>query len=77
MPDATYWNSKKKQHVPYPPIIIAITRAMLDASNDCLDGHVRKTTWEEIQDARYGYFAMAIAAYKVMNPGFELEGVLW
>lgn len=77
MPAGTYWNSRKEAFVAYPSIIEQIMRAMLDAQNGVLDGHVRKTTLETAQDGRSGFYAMAIAAYKVINPSFELEGALW
>jgi hypothetical protein len=47
---------------------------MLDAQNSVLDGHVRKITWDEVQDPRCGWYKMAIAAHKVSCPEFELDG---
>lgn len=77
MKDACYWNAKRKAFVPYPQIIYDIVKAMVVAINSCLDGHVRPITWEEVQDGRLGYYAMAVAAYKVCNPKFKLEGELY
>ncbi len=71
---ATYWNSNTRKFEAYPPIIYTIVRAMLDAQNSVLDGHVRKTTWKEVQDPRSGFYKMAVAAHKLSCPEFKLDG---
>ena len=68
---ATYWNGA--EFTPYPPEVVEVAMAIWAAFNDVLDRHVRPTTWEDCQDGRSGTFAAAVAAIKVLRPGWELE----
>lgn len=69
---STYWNGEA--FVPYPMVIEQMAKAFWEGMDSVRDGHLRAAEPWSIarKEPRHGIYEGAIAAYRVIDPSFEL-----